>query len=234
VVFADLEADLWGILIDGEHPVVSVSSLSGAEPSFVPAAVQHADAGELTVVAPGLALRVQPSGEPSSSTESAGQLELVQVSGAATLDGVEREVELGGLTLRSLSVDGADSVRLFAGWFAADRTLGLVATRAKDAKGHDRDEIEVASTGEEQPVVFDPRLSTTYDEHGLPLRIGIELWLADSPEAEENQARRVAAQATGSRVQAPGSPPAVSAHALRCVSRSEAGAGVYLIARARS
>jgi hypothetical protein len=147
------------------------------------------------------------------------------------VDGVEREVELGGLALQSLHVDGVGSLRLFAGWFPAERTLGLLATRPKGAKGHDRDEIEVAGTGEEHPVVVDPRLSTTYDEHQLPLRVGIELWLVDSPEAEESRSRRLAALATGSRLQAAGALPAVSAHALRCVSRSEAGAGVYLIAR---
>jgi hypothetical protein len=234
-VFGDFEADLWGVLVNGPRPMIAVSSLSGAESSFVTAATRPADAGGLTVVAPGLALRIAPASEERTTitaTESAGRLTPMWVSGAATVDGSERELEVGGLGLSTLAPKGAGSVRLFAGWFPAGRAVALLAVRAADAKGHDRDEIEVAALGEEHPLVLDPRLSTTYDGSQEPIRIGIELWLTDSPEDEEQWSRRVAGQATGSRVTAPAPLPPFSAYALRCVSRGETGAGVFLLAPA--
>jgi len=236
VVFGDLEADVWGVLIDGISPLVSVSSLSGPEPGFMPAEVQRDPAGGLNVTAAGVALRVEPAADPTSSTippggaDPGGPLRLASVRGAANVEGVEREFVVSGLSLRNLWVEGSGHTRLFAGWFPAQRTLGLLATRAPGAKGHDRDVFEVAGSGEEQPVILDPRLSTTYDGNADPIRVGIELWLADSPEAEESRSRRLAAVATGSRAATAGPAHALSAHALRCVSRSELGAGVYLIA----
>ncbi len=62
--------------------------------------------------------------------------------------------------------------------------------------------------------MLDPRLSTTYDEHGEPLRVGVELWLGDDEDGEQ-WPRRVAGAATGSRVDN----GKLSAYALQCVSR---------------
>ncbi len=230
VVFGDLDADLWGVLIDGIGPIVSVSSLSSAEPAFVRAAIERSDAGTWTVSAPGVALRVTPSDAVISTTEATGLLRPVSVAGAATVDGVERELELGGVELGRVRGQPAGSLRLFAGWFPGGRALGLLAAREAGAKGHDHDQIEVAAAGEEHPLVLDPRMSTTYDRDELPLRVGIELWLTDSPDAEEQWSRRVAGMATGSRVTATNPLRGLSAHALRCASGGEEGAGVYLLA----
>jgi hypothetical protein len=102
----------------------------------------------------------------------------------------------------------------------------MLAARPKGAKGHDRDSVEVIARGEEHPLVVDPRLSTTYDEHGAPRRVGIELWLGDEPDGEL-LSRRVAGDATGSAVAEAG----LSAYAFECVSRGESGAGIYVLLR---
>jgi hypothetical protein len=113
---------------------------------------------------------------------------------------------------------------MFAAWFPAGHEIGMISARPKYAANQERDRVEVIARGEEHPLVIDPRLSTTYDGAGAPLRVGLELWLGDDPDGEA-WPRRVAGSSTGSRVAGPG----VGAYAFRCVTRGEPGAGVYLL-----
>ncbi len=88
--------------------------------------------------------------------------------------------------------------------------------------------MQVIARGEEQALVVDPRLSTTYDAHGTPRRIGIELWLG-ADDDENQRSRRVGGVATGSFASTQLDGRTLTAHALHCASRNEAGAGVYLL-----
>ncbi len=122
------------------------------------------------------------------------QLEPCRVSGSATLDGNQREIDIGGVRSHGLALDGRDSLRLFAAWFPAGHEIALVSARPRGAKGHDRDSVDVVARGEEHPLVIDPRLSTTYDDAGAPRRVGLELWLGD-----EEDGRPLAAPRGGHR-----------------------------------
>ncbi len=90
----------------------------------------------------------------------------------------------------------------------------------------------MVARGEEHALVFDPRLSTTYDGHGAPRRVGIELWLGDQrtrTRTASTRPRRVAGAATGSYVVGTAAGTPFSAYALECVSRGEMGAGIYVL-----
>ena len=54
----------------------------------------------------------------------------------------------------------------------------MTAFRPRRAKAPDRDVLTGAViTAEASPPVEDPRLSTTYQAGGWPVRAGLELWL---------------------------------------------------------
>jgi hypothetical protein len=225
VIFGDLEADLWGVVLGGEAPAVAVAGLSDADVDLRPAELDREDDDVWTLTASGCALRIERADAATASTEEDRELTPCRVSGSATIDGSEREFDVGGVrSTGALATAGIESLRLLGTWFPAGHEIALLSSRPRGAKGHDRDSIGVVARGEEHPLVLDPRLSTTYDAHGEPRRVGVELWLGDDEDGDQ-WPRRVAAAATGSHVDA----TAFSAHALRCVSRGEAGAGVYAL-----
>ncbi|MDE3132459.1 MAG: hypothetical protein KGL15_00165 [Acidobacteriota bacterium] len=205
--------------------------LRAAEPELSPDAdLNRADLDlerVWTVTAAGCALRIGRAAPDSATDGAEAALEPCRVSGSATIDGAELELDVGGVRAPALSGDGWESLRLFAAWFGGGHELAVLSSRPKGAKGHDRDSLAAVARGEEQPLVVDPRLSTTYDTAGVPLRVGLELWLGADADGELAP-RRVAGLATGSRVARDG----LSAHAFECVSRGEPGAGIYLLLRA--
>jgi hypothetical protein len=225
-LFGDLDGDLWGVVVGGDQARAAVGRLSDAGVELRPAELDTADDDVWTLVGPGCDLRLERADAATASDTGAHELAPCRVSGSVELDGNRREFDVGGVRSSSLSAAGQDSMRIFAAWFPAGHEIGVVATRPAGAKGHDRDGVEVIARGEEHPLVVDPRLSTTYDDAGLPRRVGLELWLGDDPEGEL-WPRRVAGAATGSDLTATG----LSAHAFECVSRSEPGAGIYLLLR---
>jgi hypothetical protein len=225
-IFADLAGDLWGLVIGGPQPQIAVARLTGADVDLHPAELDLEGEGAWTVTAAGCALRIERAASDSATDDAAGALEPCRVSGSATIDGAELEFDVGGVRAPALGGDGWDSLRLFGAWFAGGHELALLSSRPKGAKGHDHDSVAVVARGEEQPLVVDPRLSTTYELAGLPLRVGLELWLGEDADGELTP-RRVAGLATGSRVALDG----FSAYAFECVSRGEPGAGIYLLLR---
>jgi hypothetical protein len=226
VIFGDHEADIWGTLAGGEQPRIAVAGITDADVVFQPADLDLEDGDVWTVTAAGCVLRIERADATTATLDDERPLEPCRVSGSATIGGVEREFDLGGVRSPSLSATGLDSLRLLGTWFPAGHEIAMVSARPKGAKGHDRDAVGVVARGEEHPLVIDPRLSTTYDEHDEPRRVGVELWLGDDEDGEQ-WPRRVAAAATGSYVAADG----LSAYALQCVSRGEPGAGVYVLLR---
>jgi hypothetical protein len=229
-VFGDLDAGLWGIVVGGEQPHAAVAGLTDADVALLPVDLDQSDDDLWEVTGPGFALRIERADATTSTADSDGSLEPCRVSGAVTLDDVEREFDVGGVRSAALSLDKLDSLRLLGSWFPAGHEVALLATRPKGAKGQDRDVIAAIALGEEHPLVLDPRLSTTYDHDGDARRVGVELWLGDDDSEESEQwSRRVAGIATGSNVVGATPGAAVSARALECVSRGELGAGVYVL-----
>lgn len=225
-VFGDRDADVWGVLVGGDTPMLAVAELTAADVGLQPASVDLEDGEIWTLSAPGCALRVERA-DPVAMTASGDHgLEPCRVSGAATVEGAEREFDVGGIRITGFGLDRSESLRLFASWFPAGHEVALLAARPKGAKGHDHDSVAVVARGEEHPLVVDPRLSTTYDQDGRPRRVGVELWLGEDEDGDL-WPRRVAGMATGSRVGHAG----LSAHAFECASRGETGAGIYVLAQ---
>jgi hypothetical protein len=225
-IFGDLEGDIWGVLLGGERPCLAVAGLAAADVKLGPAQIDREDDDVWTLIGPGAALRIERAEATTCTGDADHRLAPCRVSGSVAIDGLEREFDVAGLRSDGFATDGNDSLRLFGAWFPAGHEVAVLSARPRGAKGHDRDQLAVVARGEQHALVFDPRLSTTYDEHGDPRRVGVELWLGDDAEGDQSP-RRVAGLATGSRVTAAG----ISAHAFQCASRGEAGAGVYVLAR---
>jgi len=225
-IFGDRDSDIWGIVLGGETPQLAVAGLTGADVELVSAHLDCEDDEIWTLTGAGCVLRLERAEATTATAGGDHALEPCRVSGAATVDGTERELDVGGLRSAGLALDGQDSMRLFASWFPGGHEVAVLSARPRGAKGHDRDSIGVVARGEEHPLVIDPRLSTTYAHDGEPRRVGVELWLGDDEEGDL-WPRRVAGTATGSRVGRSG----LSAYAFECASRGDLGAGIYLLAR---
>ena len=226
VIFGDLDADLWGIVVGGERPRVAVARLTGADVELRPADLDTSDDDVWTLIGSGCDLRLERADATAATETPDGErgLEPCRVSGSVEFEDSRHEFDEGGIRTSTSAASGAESQRLFAAWFPAGHEIAALSSRPNGAKGHDRDGIAVVARGEEHPLVFDPRLSTTYDGAGVPQRVGLELWLGDEPDGDL-WPRRVAGGSTGSSVA--GSD--VAAYAFECVSRGEPGAGVYLL-----
>jgi len=130
-------------------------------------------------------------GVPASDEER--QLQRVSVHGELQLPSGPLAVEgTGQLTLSRQAAPGAAAVtRDLAVWVADRLTLDLSATRERAGDGIDTERLQAVVIGHDPPsvqAIEEPRLSTTYDAEGRPLRVGMELWLT----AESAHARRVA------------------------------------------
>jgi hypothetical protein len=229
-IFGDLEADLWGVVIGGQQPRVLVAGLTDADLALQPGELDLEDGETWALVGGGSTLRIELADATAATPKVAGALESCRVSGSAQIGETEREFDVGGVRSAQLTTADAESLRLVGTWFPAGHEISLLSARPRGAVGHDRDAVSVVARGEEHPLVIDPRLSTTYDEHGDPHRFGVELWLGDDPDGEQ-WPRRVAGAMTGSRITDSAGDALLSAYATRCVSRAEAGAGVYVLAR---
>ena len=214
---------------DGVAPVVSSLRLSVAE-----------DGGEWRLDGDVVALIASPAGEivdvHAPDDDTVGFDQLCRVTGRFEQSGGEHAVDCLGLrTSRSGAFDLAklESVRVVSTWFEPDEGLALTAFRGRKAKHHDSDVVTATVLGPEpSPPVEDPRLSTTYDGGGWPIRAGLELWLAAEGE-EEQFPRRAAGQAAGARTETAAGELDLRAEPFRWHSRGREGAGMYLLARRR-
>jgi hypothetical protein len=187
------------------------------------------------------ALVVSPAGEvvdvraSEDGIEGCGQL--CRVSGRFELDGTEHEIDcLGVRTWWSGAIDlkRFESIRAVATWFEPDEALAVTAFRTRKARGHDSDVVAAGVIGPESSgPVEDPRLSTTYEAGGWPVRAGLELWLGDAEDSERQHPRRASGEATGARAAAAVGELEVRAEPFRWHSRGRDGAGTYILARRR-
>lgn len=225
-IFGDLDGDLWGVVAGGARPLAAIGRMTDPDVELRSAELDQSDDDVWTLIGAGCDLRVERATATTVTEGGERGLDPCRVAGSVELDGRRREFDVAGLRSGAIALAGGDSLRVFGAWFPADHQIGMIASRPKGAKGHDRDRIAVVARGEEHSLIVDPRLSTTYDGAGAPRRVGLELWLGDEPEGDL-WPRRVAGSSTGSSVAGAG----LSAYAFECVSRGEPGAGIYLVLR---
>jgi hypothetical protein len=231
-IFGDLDLGIWGLLIDDEHPRLAIAALD-ADPADIdlePATVDRDDGEIWSVGSASHSLRLEKARATTLTPGGDLGLRPLRVTGTATLAGEAVEIDIAGVLSESAGGSDADSLRLFGSWFPAGHQVVLRAERPRGAKGQDRDVIDVVALGEHEALVFDPRLSTTYDADATPRHAGLELWIG-ADEERDQYPRRVAGVATGSSISDSTDGGKLSATALECLSRGETGAGVYVLLR---
>ncbi|HUA03562.1 MAG TPA: hypothetical protein VMB27_06625 [Solirubrobacteraceae bacterium] len=244
LAFGDLERGIWGAawVPVGNGPGLTALG-DGSAVGFASdlRLVVDQDAGEWLLEGGGAALTVVAVGDDVAVGRNDDRVEgfdqLCRVSGRFSLGGAEVEVECLGLrTSRSGGFDlgKLESVRAVSTWFEPDEGLAVMAFRARKAKAHDGDVVTAAVLGPEtSAAVEDPRLSTTYDAGGWPLRAGLELWVAHDDDEEEQYPRRASGEATGARAETADGALELRAEPFRWHSRGRDGAGMYILARRR-
>jgi hypothetical protein len=185
-------------------------------------------------------LTVAPLGEPIATHDAENRIEghyqLCRVT--RRLDGGERAVDCLGVQTwfpSTVELERFESIRAVSTWFEPDEALVVTAFRARKAKGHDGDMITAAVFGPDgAKPVEDPRLSTTYEAGGWPVRAGLELWLGvEKPEEQHQLSRRASGEATGQRTEGSAGGLEIRAEPFRWHSRGRDGAGMYILAQRR-
>ena len=242
LAFGDLARTVWGAawIPDGDGSALATLGRDGVQ-TVIPSLRMSGGAqeGEWRLDGDRAALIVAPAGEVvgvRASDDLRGFDQLCRVTGRFELDGAVHAVDCLGLrTSRSGGFDLAklDSIRAVSTWFEPDEGFALTAFRGRKAKHHDSDVVTAAVLGPETSApVEDPRLSTTYDAGGWPVRAGLELWLAGESE-EEQYPRRAVGVAAGARALAEAGELELRAEPFRWHSRGREGAGMYILARRR-
>jgi hypothetical protein len=235
--FGDVDGALWGGAVDIGTPALAVGAGTATGSWAGTGAVRWSANGRgWTLSGDGVDLRIEPEGEeiappsPLPASEVTGVEELCHVQGTVTLDGAEYEVSCVGTRC---VVDGVEpsaiaSLRAVSGWFRDDEAFALLAFRARRERGHDSDLVGATLFDPDGWLaVSDPRLSTTYDVSGAPLRTNLELWVGDG---ENEYPRRAAGEVTGAGAVARVDGLELAVAPLRCHSRGLDGSGVYVLA----
>jgi hypothetical protein len=244
LAFGDLEGTVWGagwfsdatdaaltILGAGDAPAAVVAGQPPIEQALE-GDWQLDGAGQLVVAPVAEAVAVHM---PQAQFE--GYDQLCRVAGRLELNGGEREVDCLGVRSwfsGAIDLERFESIRAVSSWFEPDEAIALTAFRSRKAKSHEGDLIAAAVIGPEHSrAVEDPRLSTTYETEGWPLRAGLELWLPSPEDSEQQYPRRASGEAVGSRAHAQTATLELRAEPFRWHSRSRDGAGMYILARRR-
>ena len=244
LAFGDLEGTVWGAgwFSDSTDGALSILGAGDAPPAVVtgrPPVTDSLDgdwqldgAGHL-VVAPA----AEAVGLHVPQDQFEGYDQLCRVTGRLNLDGSEHEVDCLGVRTwfpGPVDVERYESIRAVSTWFEPDVAMAVTAFRARKAKSHDSDLIVAAMIGpEHSTAVDDPRLSTTYEAEGWPLRAGLELWLPSPEDSEQQYPRRASGEALGARAHAQTATLDLRAEPFRWHSRGRDGAGMYILARRR-
>ena len=175
-----------------------------------------------------------PDTQPGAAFVAGEGPELCRVTGTASGLPVDWPGIRVTMDVPASAKEAPASARFVAGWFADGAAVGLIAARPRRGDRPDGDAVSATLFDPDRWLaVSDPRLSTTYDGSGTPTRVNLELWIG---EGEHEYPRRAAGEASGApsatAVSAPGTGerPGVQVTPLRCHSRGEEGAGVYVLA----
>jgi hypothetical protein len=247
LAFGDLERAIWGAAWVPPDDGSGLTALGGGSAVTVGPGLRLSvdeDAGEWRLggerAGERAALTISPAGEVVAVGETDDHVEgfdqLCRVTGRFELGDAEQEVDCLGLrTSRwgGFDLGKLESLRAVSTWFEPDEGLALMAFRPRKAKSHDGDVVTAAVLGPETfAAVEDPRLSTTYDGGGWPIRAGLELWIAREDE-DEQYPRRASGEATGARAESADGELELRAEPFRWHSRGRDGAGMYILARRR-
>jgi hypothetical protein len=243
LAFGDLERGIWGASWVPVADCPALTALGGDSGARFGSGLRlstEGPGGEWRLEGEGTALTVVAVGEAIDVAATDERVEgfdqLCRVTGRFELGGTEVEVDCLGLRAsRSGGFDlgKLESVRVVSTWFEPDEGLALMAFRARKAKAHDGDVVTAAVLGPEASgAVEDPRLSTTYDAGGWPVRAGLELWVGGEDE-DEQYPRRASGEATGARAETADGELELRVEPFRWHSRGRDGAGMYILARRR-
>jgi hypothetical protein len=240
LAFGDLEGTCWGAawMPEGAEPILALGGGPGADARPASLTTQRG-AEEWRVEAEAVELIVSPVADLVPCEQGSSSDQLCRVSGRIQRGGLQDAVDLFGWRAESPLDVGQrlGSLRQVCAWFEPDGAVALRALRPEKAQGQDADLISAAlleprATGR----ISDPRLSTTYDEQGRPIRAGLELWIGgESPgeegeeDAEQQYSRRLAGESLGARVEWAVDGLALQAALFRWHYRERYGAGVYLL-----
>lgn len=250
LAFADLATGWWGAAwAAGEDASMTLAWRCGEAAGVLGARLQVSGPTEpWRVEGEEISLRIGPAGPVARGRAASAELatldQLCTVSGKLMLGGSEREISAPAwrATIEGdLDLEGIDSFRQTAGWLETNEGFSLIALRPRGARGHDADLLAAAVLeGEPAPPVADPRLSTTYDASGLPVRAGLELWFEEEDEEGEDEGpeddrerfpRRAAGEAIGPGIDWEAAGFKLHSILLRWHSGGNDGAGVYLLGR---
>lgn len=220
LAFAAPDGSTWGAALGGEAPALVVGSPAGG--AGLPGLRVIEDDGGWRLEGDGVALSAR------SLRPAVAGAALCHVSGSAGELAVDCPGVWVGLPAERAAGHAAGSARLVGGLFADSSGLALLAARPDGVTHQGADETAAALfDADEWLAVHDPRLSTTYDDAGVPMRTSLELWVG---EGEEEFPRRAAGEAAGTGGTVALADGTLRVVPLRCHSRGEAGAGVYALA----
>lgn len=248
LLFAEAGASLWGVFwLGAESGSAPLACQADGISGLIPARLEEsAPGGQWRLEGQEASLVFEPSGPVGHGGSSEGSIDafdqLCTVRGRVALGGHEHQVECLGWRARvtgSFELDEIDTFRQTYGWFDRTDGLSLLALRPRKSRTHDTD-LVAASVLEPEPApkVTDPRLSSTYDADGAPIRVGLELWF-DPAQATDDDAtdegrqlpRRAAAEAVGDGLRWEADDFSLHAVPLRWHSRGSDGSGVYLLGK---
>jgi hypothetical protein len=243
--FGDADAGSWGVAWNAsEDPSISLAGAVDSLPVLVTGELDDsAEGGAWRIDGHGTSLVFTPTGPAGHADAPDGVLSMVDqlctVSGTLRVDGNDREISSMGwrTTLQGkFELDRLDSFRQTSAWFEPTQGFSLAALRPRKSRGHDADVVAavVLEPTATHPVA-DPRLSTTYNATGFPVRAGLELWLEEETDDQDDPDRHYLRRAAGEAVDA-GTDWEVAGfklHAalLRWHSRGVDGTGIYLLGR---
>jgi hypothetical protein len=243
LAFGRPDGSFWAAGLDAGAPALIAG---GAQP-LAAAVTWDAEGEDWRLRGDAVSLTVSPADEPEpvadASTDAdsgvaghapdagralqwSGRQERCRVTG--TLAGAE--IDAAGVRTELEQIDAAQlgSIRGFSSWLEGDEAVTLLALRPASASDHERDVVAATVFDPDRWLAsVDPRLSTTYDRDGDPNRATLELWVADG---DRELPRRAAGEATGPPVRLPGDEATLQVRPLRCHSRGNEGAGIYLLA----
>ena len=247
VAFADLDARTWGFGWFAEPGAPAQLAVSqGSDAQLLDATLESAEDDPWRLEGDGLSLQVTPTGATGHGGTSEELQTLDQgctVSGQVSLPAGTVELQSPGWrsSARSLSdLDRIGSFRWAAGWLGPHHGFSLLALRPRRARGQEAD-LLAASVIDDPPVprIDDPRLSTTYDEARLPVRVGLELWLEAEPTTDEDAdappqyPRRAAGQVVSQGPELTAAGFGLHGSLMHWHSHDQEGPGVYLLGQRR-
>lgn len=234
LAFGDLDACVWGVAWfpePGQPGFVAIGAGDGS--ATLDAALTGDDeTGEWRLEGDGVQLTASAGDAPLVGAGDDFD-QLCRVHGRLVIDGSEREVDCFGrraVHAAAEELDRFESIRDVSAWFDESHGLAVLALRPRKSRGQESDQIAAAALEPETgPAVTDPRLSTVYAADGLPIRVGLELWLGE--DEDEQYPRRAAGETVGVAATGQAGRFDVRAQFVRWHGRDGDGGGVYLLAR---